>query len=125
MDPYKKERHSEPQILSKLLSSFLQNQLMSEDQKFHIYIKNQWLRISKPAGLPAILYPAGYQNGCLSLQAETACALQDLSFFKETLKIYINQYLDKNSPLEFKKNRIKKIHFTLNKEPFSGSKKGF
>ena len=93
--------------LSDILNHFFKEQLGESDQWFAIELWRHWPRLTTQAILQQTK-PVSYQKGRLVLWVANSVELQELSFHIEELKEKINTH--------FKKEWIRDIHFTLNKD---------
>ena len=117
-------KNSSPQHLSSLLNSFFQARLSHPDQKIKNYLKKGWVEICKKYQPAKSTQIVDYQNGHLLLWVKSAVEIQELSFYKEDLKKYINAYLKKqisihntkNSKLNSKKYQVTEVFFTINQK---------
>ena len=97
----------EPILLSDILNNFFKEQLGKSDQWFAIELWRHWSQFTTQAILQQTK-PVSYQKGRLVLWVANSVELQELSFHIEELKEKINTH--------FKKEWIRDIHFTLNKD---------
>ena len=104
----KKERQSQPEPISLLLSRFLQTNFTDKKQNIFYTLCSQWADISRHLNLPTESQPVKWEKGKLTVWTESAVQVQELSFYKEELKFYINSH--------FKNLSITDIYFTINKQ---------
>ncbi len=97
----------QPVPLSDILHTFFQDRLNKTDQGIEIKLWQNWSQFATPEVLKCAK-PVNYQNGRLILWVAHSVELQELSFHLEDLKQAINSY--------FKKNWVKDIYFTVNKD---------
>ena len=114
-------KNSNPQHLSHLLDNFFQARLSHPDQQITLYLKKSWAEICKKYQPAQAAQIVNYQNGHLLLWVKSAVEIQELSFYKEDLKKYINVYLKKhidtkNPKLNPKKQQVTEILFTINQK---------
>ena len=117
-------RNSKLQPLSSLLDSFFQAKLSHPDQQIKRYLKKAWDELCKKYQPAQFTKMVDYQNGHLLLWVRSSSELQELSFYKEDLKKYINAYLKKqiqmhfakNTKLNIKKHQVTEIFFTINQK---------
>ena len=97
----------EPTPLFDILNTFFNQHLSKSDQWFGIKLWQNWPELATTDILKQTK-PVSYQNGRLILWVANSVELQELSFHIEDLKDKINSH--------FKKQQVKDIHFTLNKD---------
>lgn len=102
-----KEIQTRPVPLSDILQTFFQNRLNNTDHGIEIKLWKNWSHFATTEILKCAK-PVNYQNGRLILWVAHSVALQELSFHLEDLKQAINSH--------FKKDLIKDIYFTVNKD---------
>ena len=94
-------------MLSKVLYDFFDKHLPASDQWFAMQLWHKWSEFSTVDILKKTR-PVSYQKGRLVLWVAHSVELQELSFHTETVKDRINSH--------FKKEWVKDIHFTLDKD---------
>ena len=104
----------EPTLLADILYPFLDKVLAKSDQWFALKLWQCWPELAT-TDIMKKSRPVSFQNGRLLLWVNHSVELMELSFHLEELKTTINS--------RFGQNRVRDIHWTLNKDVLEKRKK--
>ncbi len=109
-----KRPQDEPALLADILYPFLDSLLTKSDHWFALKLWQCWPELAT-TDLMRKSRPVSFQKGRLLLWVNHSVELMELSFHIEELKTAINN--------RFGKNRVRDIHWTLNKDILDKRKK--